>query len=475
MKRARAPAEILDAMPPNAPEAEEALLGSIFFRLEVLDDVTGLVKADDFYTDANAMIFDCLNSIYAGGKTKVDVPIFMAVAKKQGIWRETDDREAPPGVTAGDLAGAIGASSTSVHAIYYAGIVRDMAIKRELRKAGEQIQRIGHDPQIDGSEGLDSSEQAILAIRDKRGNDKCQALSVGAILQEAMSSLEKRASGERKSGLDTGFPDLDKLIGFRDSELLILAARPSMGKTALALNLAASLTAKQRPVLFFSLEMSSDQVGERLLSSWAEVDAIKMRSGNLSPRDREAVVEAAATMSQAPLVIIDAVSLKMQDVFAACRRQKRKGGLSLVVIDYLQLIQADNPRDVREQQVARIAARLKGLAREMEVPVLCLAQLNRQVESSVNNRPRLSHLRESGAIEQDADVVAFVHRPEYFATEENDKAALKGKAEIYVEKNRNGRIGKVDLVWREDIVTFENAAPMNMGNYEPAFDRFNES
>jgi replicative DNA helicase len=241
-----------------------------------------------------------------------------------------------------------------------------------------------------------------------------------------------------------------------------------MGKTALALNIAEYVSMQLGiTTLLVSLEMSSLELGDRLLCSAARVNGHRLRNGTISNDDRKKLVEKAAEISQSPLFVDDTPSRTMTEIAAAARRLKRRNKLGLVVIDYLQLIEPDNPKDPRQEQVAKIARRLKGLARELNVPVLCLAQLNRQAEMARDNKPRLSHLRESGAIEQDADVVMFVHREEYYETNEEDRARVAGQAEIILAKQRNGPIGEVKLHWHHEFTRFDNAA------YKP-YDEFEQ-
>jgi hypothetical protein len=282
------------------------------------------------------------------------------------------------------------------------------------------------------------------------------------ILHQAMVRIDARLKNEHTiGGVETGFTDLDHITGgLHESELVILAARPSMGKTALALNIAeyAALTCGVT-TLFVSLEMSALELADRLLCSCAEINGHRLRNGTISNEDRRRLVEKAAELSRAPLFVDDSPSRTMTEIAATARRLKRKSKLGLIVIDYLQLIEPDNQKDPRQEQVARIARRLKGMARELKVPVMCLAQLNRQAEVSKENRPRLSHLRESGAIEQDADVVMFVHREEYYQTNEEDRSRVSGQADIMVAKQRNGPTGDIKLVWRHEFTRFANAAP----------------
>ncbi len=261
-------------------------------------------------------------------------------------------------------------------------------------------------------------------------------------------------------GMPTGITDLDSLIGgLHESELVIIAGRPSMGKTALAANIADHVAIETgQTTLFVSLEMSRLELAERMLCSHGRINGHKLRNGFISPMDRKKLVEASSNMSKAPLFIDDSPSRTMTEISATSRRLKRREGLKLIVIDYLQLIDPDNSKDPRQEQVAKIARRLKGLARELKVPVICLAQLNRQAEVTRDNRPRLSHLRESGAIEQDADVVMFVHRDEYYQTNDEDKARFAGQADIIIAKQRNGPVGDVKVAWQQDYTRFENLA-----------------
>jgi len=435
--------ELLDAPPPSDVDAEQAVIGSVFLRPEVLDDVSLVLEARDFYDDRYRAVYALLLAMLTEGK-RIDLKLFLAYAKKAGHQ-----------VDASLLAAAFEAVPTAANASFYAKLVRDEAIKRACLYAGTDIVRaaLGDD---DATEVLDRCESLVLEIRDQRGTLRSRATTVLEVLGDAMAEIDARMSGKR-GGVATGFDDLDALAPLVPSELTILAARPSMGKTALALNIAANV-ASTAPVCFFSLEQNALAIGERMLCSQAEVDSYRIRNGLMGQAEREALVRASNEISRAKLVIDDSHEMSMRDIAAVCRREKRRGGLGLVVIDYLQLIAPENTRDSREQQVSRVSRRLKGLARELAVPVLCLAQLNRQTETTRDNRPRLSHLRESGSIEQDADVVAFVHRADYYAPTTEEKQKLKGQAELYIEKNRNGRTGVVELCWFEQIVTFRPRA-----------------
>ena len=299
----------------------------------------------------------------------------------------------------------------------------------------------------------------IFAIHDARSSD--QLASMHDVLIEAFAHIDKRMEQGGATGVPSGFADMDSMTGgLHESELVILAARPSMGKTALATNIADHVAVEaQGCVLFVSLEMARLELAQRMLCARGEINGKKFRGNYLSGEDRDRLLEASAKLSKAPLYIDDTPSRTVTEIAAAARRLKRRQNLALIVIDYLQLIEPDNPKDPRQEQVAKIARRLKGLARELSVPLLCLAQLNRQAEATKDNRPRLSHLRESGAIEQDADVVMFVHREEYYMSrEESRERDLVGKAELIVAKQRNGPTDDVKLTWRQEFTRFENRA-----------------
>jgi len=452
--------EILDRQPPYNAQAEMAVLGSILLKPDVCDEVVLVLRPDDFYDDAHAKLFECMLGMHDAGR-KIDITLLVDELKRQGNYEKLGGAQF--------LAGIGEAVPTAAHVAHYANIVRTDATSRSLIDASTEILRDAYDPGNDPRVLLGQAEQKIFAILDRRGASNVS--SITDILQDAMDRIEARLRGEHVgSGVDTGFKDLDDLMGgLHNSELVILAARPSMGKTAFAMNIAENVALYQRqPVLFVSLEMSSIELADRLLCSVAEVDSRRLRNGTISKQDRKRLAETAGRISESLLFVDDSPSRTVTEIAAAARRLKRRRqGLGLIVIDYLQLLQPDDPRDPRQEQVAKMARRLKGLARELDVSVLCLAQLNRQTEIAKENKPRLSHLRESGAIEQDADVVMFVHREEYYLTgEERDQAA--GIAEIIIAKQRNGPIGDVELIWRKEFTRFADPAPENYNEFEHA-------
>jgi replicative DNA helicase len=452
---------VLDRQPPCNLQAEMAVLGSILLRPEVIDDVVMVLRPDDFYDEAHGKLYAHMVNMHDAGK-KIDVTLLVDELRRQGEFEKIGG--------AGFLARVGNSVATAAHATYYADIVRQDATCRALINSCTEILQEAYQPESKAQELLNRAEHRIFSILER--GESSSLSDIRDILHDAMDRIDARMKGEHQAGgVETGFTEFDNLTGgLHNSELIILAARPSMGKTALAMNIAEYVAMKLKlPVLFVSLEMSSIELADRMLCSVAEVNGARLRNGTISKDDRKRLVESAAKMSECPLFVDDSPSRTVSEIAAAARRIKRReGALGLIVIDYLQLIEPDNSNDPRQEQVAKMARRLKGLAREVEVPVLCLAQLNRQAEVAKENRPRLSHLRESGAIEQDADVVMFVHREEYYRTgEERDQFA--GQAEIIIAKQRNGPIGEVDLVWRKEFTRFGNPAPQH---YEE-FNQFN--
>lgn len=441
--------ELLDRQPPRSIEAERAVIGSLLLLPEACDEVVLLVRPDDFYDDAHRAIFSQMLALHDDGR-QID-PVLLAQR-----LRDSGQYELVGG--AAYLLELGQAVATAAHAEYYARIVRDKSVLRSLIHAGTDIIQEAYEPASDARETLARAEQRVFGILDTKGDT--QVRTVREVLHESLARIDARMQHQHAcGGLETGFLDLDELTGgLHNSELVILAARPSMGKTALALNIAehVAIDGAQKPVLVVSLEMSALELGDRLLCSRAHVNGHRLRNGQISVEDSQRLVQTAADISRAPLFIDDSPSRNMTEISATARRLKRQNELALIVIDYLQLIEPDNPRDPRQEQVARISRRLKGLARELHVPVLCLAQLNRQVESTRDNRPQLSHLRESGAIEQDADVVAFVHREEFYQTNQEDRDRVKGQAELLIRKQRNGPTGDVKLTWLHEFTRFEN-------------------
>jgi replicative DNA helicase len=441
---ARVTSEILDRLPPHNLDAEKGVLGSILLDPNVADDVVTIVKPEDFYAEANERFYRHVLAMHDDG-SRIDATLLLERLRSAG------DLELIGG--AAYVAEVLHAVPYAANAVYYAEIVRAKATLRALIHASTEILREAYEPTLDPTEVVSRAEEQIFAVHDQRTTD--HITSVQDLLHEAFDRIDARLKGEG-AGVPTGFRDLDVMTGgLHDSEFIVLAARPSMGKTALATNIAEHVTIKSNiPTLFVSLEMARLELAQRMLCSQGRIDANKFRSGFISADDRQKLVEASAKLSKGPMFIDDTPSRTVSEIAACARRLKRKHDLGLIVIDYLQLIQPDDPRDPRQEQVAKMARRLKGLARELKVPVLCLAQLNRQADVEAH-RPRLSQLRESGAIEQDADLVMFIWR-EWDTREEAREKGLEGVVNLSIAKQRNGQTGDIKLAWFDKFTCFEN-------------------
>ncbi|MEX0713514.1 MAG: replicative DNA helicase [Pirellulales bacterium] len=446
----RLQSEILDRLPPQNLEAEKGVLGSLLLDPELCDEVALLLRPVDFYSGPHQTLFAHLLAMHNDG-VRIDVTLLNERLKK------CNDLEAIGGLAY--LAEVADSVPTAANATYYAQIVRDKATLRSLIHASTEILRDAYDQSLEARDMLGRAEEKVFRILEDQGTGDLAPLE--DVLHEALSRIDARLEkGGGIGGMPTGFTDLDGLTGgFHDGELVILAARPSMGKTALATNIADHVAISGlRTTLFVSLEMSRLELAERMLCGHGRIDGHKLRNGFISATDRKKLIESSVAMSKAPLFIDDTPSRTMTEIAATARRLRRREKLALVIIDYLQLIEPDNPKDPRQEQVAKIARRLKGLARELKLPVLCLAQLNRQAEVTKDNRPRLNHLRESGAIEQDADVVLFVHRDEYYQSNDDDRSRVAGQADLIIAKQRNGPTGDVKLAWLQDYTRFESLA-----------------
>ena len=457
---------LFDRQPPCNIEAERNTLGSILVLPQVCDDVALILKPDDFYDPAHHTLYSHILAMYEGGK-RIDMTLLVDRLKNAG------DYESIGG--AAFLAEVTQSVPTAANVTYYANIVLDKAVLRSLIHTSTEIVRDAYDQARGGRELLNYAEERIFNIRDQRTQSRSVS-EIHDVLMEAFAQIDARVEGAA-TGLSTGFNDLDKLTGgLHPAELVIVAARPSMGKTALAANIAEFVaTEEKQPTLFVSLEMSRLELVQRMMCSRGEINGEKFRSGYLSGDDHKKLIEVSATLGKSPLFIDDSPSRTITEIGATARRLKRQQtNLGLIVVDYLQLIQPDNSSDPRQEQVAKMARRLKILSRELDVPIICLAQLNRQTEMMKDNRPKLSHLRESGAIEQDADVVLMVHREEYYlsaAEREQMKSGNNpnnclGEADIIIAKQRNGPTGELKLHWFQQYTRFKNAERHEYGEFE---------
>ncbi|HEY6126987.1 MAG TPA: replicative DNA helicase [Candidatus Acidoferrum sp.] len=441
---------------PQNLDAERSILGAILLDNHALNAAIENIKPEDFFLEQHRRVF---NQMIALGESQQAIDLVTLTESLHRVGELESSGGAP---YLASLADGMPRVSNVEH---YARIVREKALLRNLIHATHNIQQRA----LEGEDGadtiLDNAESSIFALAEDRV--KAGLIPVKDIVRDNFERLEKIfREGKSITGVSTGYTELDKLLsGLQPSELLILAARPSQGKTALALNFAENIAIRAgSPVAFFSLEMSKESLLQRLVASVAQIDAHKFRSGHLSREDWRRMTEALGTISSAPLWIDDAGSTSVLEIGAKARRLKRDKGLSLVVVDYLQLITGRGRFNNRQEEVSSISRGLKGLAKELQLPVLVLSQLTRAPEREERG-PQLSDLRESGAIEQDADVVMFIYRPHWSKMEASPEE--RDQAEIQVAKQRNGPTDKVRFVFRSRLTRFEEAAPDAFSQFAP--------
>ena len=445
---------VREKAPPHDLDAERAVLGALLRQPELCDEVVMVLrKSDDFYHDAHRRIFSHMMKM-RGDNSSIDLLLLV------NNLRTTDELELVGGQAY--LAELMSAVPISVHAVHYAKIVREKATLRELIRAGSEIVRDAYDPVTPVKDLLNAAASEMNQLCEAQTTN--QVTDMEALMQDVADHLDRKAR-ESVDGVKTGFTDLDTIIdGFHPNELIILAARPGVGKTALALNITENIAVKDnQTVLFVSLEMAKIELALRLICSRAKVDSNKVRKNILSKVETSNITDVITELSKAPLHIDDTPSRTVSEISAVARRLKRQHDLQLLVIDYIGLITPENPEEPRQEQVAKIARRLKLLSRELHIPILCLAQLNRQADTGrKDERPRLSQLRESGAIEQDADVVMFIHRKEVNVTNlTDDQSATEDvgiHAELIVAKQRNGPTGDMELLFIKEFSRFGNPA-----------------
>jgi replicative DNA helicase len=436
-------------VPAEQVEAEQGVLASILIKPGVLDDVQLELKPADFNQEPHRIVYEHLVALHDNGKP-IDLTSLVASLRKA---RGGDvDTMTSVGGTA-YLEELFRLLPSASHAVYYAKLVHDASLLRQLQRACDDTLTAVRNGQT-AKDALAAAEKRIFAIGEQATGENLS--EVAPTLGEAIELIERRKGGDA-GGLKTGFHGLDEMTGgMRPGETIIVAGRTSMGKSAFAINVAEHVCRKHR-VLYVSLEMNKLELADRLLAGAARVDSHKMRSGTIDGRERKQLIETQATFRDASLTIDDTPTRNVREIAAVARRLKRQRGLDLLVVDYIQFVDPEDKKTPRQEQVAGISRRLKGVARELNIPVLCLAQLNRQTTSASENKPQLSHLRESGAIEQDADVVLFVHRPWYY-TGQRPKPGEGEPAEIIVAKQRNGPVGKCDVLWFGHFVRFDNPA-----------------
>ncbi|MGH8506800.1 MAG: replicative DNA helicase [Stenotrophobium sp.] len=436
-------------LPPHSIEAEQSVLGGLMLDNRVWNDLSDRVTAEDFYRADHQLIFRAIGEL-CGSHKPCD---FITLCEH---LRHQNKLEEAGGVSyLGTLAND---TPSAANVLAYVEIVRERAVLRTLIAAGSDIAEMGFRPDGRGhSELIDIAEQKVFAIRNKSQHAQGTYSSMPKLMDMVEARIEKmRNNPGGLAGLPTGFTELDRLTtGLHPGDLVILAGRPSMGKTSLALNIAehAALYEK-KSVALFSMEMPADQLALRVLSSFARIDMQKLREGKLEDRDWDRLVSQGGLVREAPLYIDETGALSPLELRARARRMKQRHDIQLIIVDYIQLMQVPGSKENRTNEISVISRSLKALAKELAVPVIALSQLNRGVEQRDNKRPRMSDLRESGGIEQDADLVAFIYRDEVYNKESPDK----GIAEIIITKQRNGPLGTVRTAFLGQFTRFENLA-----------------
>ena len=429
---------------PHSPEAERAVVGSMIMDTDAIAAASEIITGEDFYQRQYGVLFDSMVELYSEGKP-VDLVTLQDILKTKDVPAELTSVEF--------ISGLINDVPTSVNIRHYARTVAEKATLRRLIKANEEIANTCYLAKEPVDDILDMTEKKIFDLLQKKSAD--DFVPIQDVVLSVIDKIEMAARHKGTvTGIATGFYDLDyKTSGLQSSDLILIAARPSMGKTAFVLNLAQNIAIKSKvPTAIFSLEMSKDQLVNRILSMESKVDSQMIRTGNLNTGDWEKLIESAGVISDAPLFIDDTPGITISELRSKCRKYKLEKGLGLVIIDYLQLMNGNRRTESRQQEISDISRALKSLARELDVPVIALSQLSRACEQRPDHRPMLSDLRESGAIEQDADVVMFIYRDDYY----NKDTEKKNISEIIIAKQRNGPIGTVELVWLPNYTKFAN-------------------
>ena len=435
---------LLKRVMPHSVEAEQSVIGSMIIDREAIVVASGLLRKEDFYGKQYGVVFEAMTELNDEGK-----PVDLITL--QNRLREKD---VPPEVSSLEFVrDLITAVPTSANVKYYANIVAEKATLRKLIRLNEEIANTCYAGKESLEYILEDTEKKIFELLQKRNSS--DYVPIREVVMNAMNRIEAASRNKGVvTGIPTGFIDLDyRTAGMQPSDLILVAARAFMGKTAFVLNIAQYVAFKQNEtVAIFSLEMSKEQLVNRLFSLESKVDSQHIRTGNLTDPEWEKLIESAGIIGKSKLIIDDTPGISISELRSKCRKYKLEHGLKMIIIDYLQLMSGSGRTDSRQQEISDISRSLKALARELSVPVMALSQLSRAVEQRPDHRPMLSDLRESGAIEQDADVVMFIYRDDYY----NKDTELKGVAEIIIAKQRNGPIGTINLAWLPDYTKFAN-------------------
>lgn len=436
--------EYLGRIPPHNIDAEQSVLGAMLLDKEAIINAAEIIGSEDFYKEAHKEIFGAMLELY-----NRDEPVDLVTLSEELNQRQT--LEAIGGITY--LTSLSSAVPTTTNVKYYAKIVEEKAILRRLIKTSSEILEKGYQAEEEVNNILDLAEKSIFDISQKRSQEGFSPIK--EVLLESFNKIEELYQSKGGiTGLTTGFVDIDrKTSGLQKSDLILVAARPSMGKTAFSLNVAQNAAIKgDASVAIFSLEMSKEQLVQRMLSAESHIEIQKIRTGTLNEDEWPRLAKAMGPLAQAKVFIDDTPGISVMEMKAKCRRLKMEHGLDMVLIDYLQLMSGDGRTESRQQEISNISRALKGLAREMDCPVVALSQLSRAPEMRADHRPILSDLRESGAIEQDADIVMFLYRDEYY----HPDSEKRNIGEVIIAKQRNGSTGTVELAWLGQFTKFAN-------------------
>lgn len=436
---------VLKRVLPHSMEAEQSVIGSMIMDREAIVAASEMISGDDFYNKQYGVLFETMRELNDGG-SPVDLVTLQDRLKTKDVPPEVSSLEF--------IRELLTASLTSANIKYYAGIVGEKSTLRSLIRLNEEIANTCYAGKESLESILEDTEKRVFQLVQK-GHKADNYVPIRQVVMNAMDKIEMAARNRGSvTGIPTGFLDLDyRTAGLQPSDLVLIAARPSMGKTAFMLNLARNVAFKRDlPMAIFSLEMSKEQLINRMFSMESNVDSQKLRTGQLNDQDWERLIESAGVIGKSGLIIDDTPGISITELRSKCRKYKLEHGLSIVMIDYLQLMTGSGRTDSRQQEISDISRSLKALARELSVPVIALSQLSRAVEQRPDHRPMLSDLRESGAIEQDADVVMFLYRDDYY----NHDSEKKGITEIIIAKQRNGPIGMVELAWLPEYQKFAN-------------------
>ena len=438
--------EDVTRIPPHSVESEQSILGSILLDKDAIITVSETIRPSDFYKEAHKIIYECMLKL-SNKNEPIDLITLTEELKKQG---HLDDVGGISYITS--LSTIV---PTTSNVKYYADIVKEKSVLRQLIKASNDIINLGYENSVKVEEVLERAEKRIFDISQEKASDDFK--SINEVLVDAYDMIEKLYTNKSDvTGITTGFKDLNKKInGLQRTDLILIAARPAMGKTAFSLNLVQNAALKgDASVAVFSLEMSKDQLVQRMPAAQSHVELKKIKTGTLDENDWPRIIDAMAVLSNASIHIDDTPGIKISELRSKCRKLKIEKGLDLILIDYLQLMEGEGNNESRQQEIAKISRSLKIIAKELNCPVVALSQLSRAPEQRADHRPMLSDLRESGSIEQDADIVMFLYRDEYY----HPDSESKNIGEVLIAKNRHGETGSVELVWLGEVQKFADKA-----------------